>query len=252
MKAPLKSNIAFKGIQEIRKIIPPESTVSSFLFYDGQIETSLASTNRKVVAHTNRYAIYEFWMHLLTDRHSLAAAAAHLFPIIDDTQFYLLQEDWNTYKDPLMRSALFFILNRASDSGRVSQGTLRRDNFNPASFALLQRYNIENLYPIYDQEDDFIKNVQHARPTDFLLLPVGQYSLNLFEHGKAKAVDATSVHHRKLAAAVNEMDRKVILLYKKHPALFALYDNYNIQMVDGRGQPASTRDECEEMIIVNF
>jgi hypothetical protein len=252
MRVPLKSNIAFKSAHELKKLIPASSTVSSFFLYDGQLESSLAATNRQVVAHTNRYAIYEFWMHLLSDRHVLADAAAHLFPTIDDTQYYLLQEDWTTYKDPLMRAALFFILNRSSEAGLVSCGELRRENFNPAAFALLKSYEISNLYPKYDKDENVLSTIAQVPPSDYLLLPVGKYNLNLFDYGKGRGPEITHIHHRKLYQMVNEMERKVILLYKKHPTLFTIYNNYNIRMIDTHGRLTSDKEACEEMIIANF
>jgi len=252
MKAPLKSNIAFRSIAEVKRLIPAESSVNSFLFYSGEIETSLADTGRKVMAHTNRYAIYEFWMHLLTDRHSLASAAAHIYPTIDATQYYFLQEDWNTYKDPKLRAALFFIMNRSSSTGLVSSGELCRENFNPASFALLKRFDVENLYPVFDKKEDLVQNIINAQPAEYTLVPVGKYDFNLFDYGKSRGADITPVHHRNLAKFVNEAEQKIVLLYKKHPGLFTLYKGHNIQMVDPHGRLTDDTEKCEEVIIANF
>ena len=252
MKAPLKSSVSFKSLSQLKKIIPVGSTVNSFLLYSGDVEYSLASTGRKVKAHTNRYAIYEFWMHLLADRHSLAKAAAHVYPTIDDAQFYFLQEDMNTYKDPQLRAALFFIMNRSSTTGLVSCGHLSRDNFNPAAFALLKRFDPENIYPIFDKEEDLMENIRNASEADYNVLPVGKYSFNLFEYGKARALDTTPIQHRDLAALVKQSNKKFALLYKSHPALFKLYGDYNIKMVDAYGRSTDERKKCEEMIIANF
>ena len=252
MKAPLKSNTSFRSIAEVKRLIPAESSVNSFLFYSGEVETSLCSTGRKVMAHTNRYAIYEFWMHLLADRHSLARAAAHIYPTIDDSQFYFLQEDWNTYKDPKLRAALFFIMNRSSSTGLVTCGELCRENFNPASFTLLKRFDIENLYPVFNREENLVQNIRDADPADYTLLPVGKYNFNLFDYGKSRGADVTPVHHRDLAQFVYESKQKIVLLYKKHPALFTLYANHNIQMVDAYGRLTGDMEKCEEVIIANF
>jgi len=252
VKTPLKSNVSFRSVTTVKKLIPTNSKVNSFLFYSGEVEASLAATGRQMMAHTNRYAIYEFWMHLLADRHALARAAAHVHPTIDDAQFYFLQEDWTNYKDAKLRAALFFIMNRSSSTGLVSCGELSRDNFNPAAFALLKRFDVENLYPVYDKDDDLIQNIKDASDTEYTLLPVGNYSFNLFEYGKSRAADVTPVHHRDLAEFVGQSDQKVVLMYKNHPALFDLYKEHNIQMVDAYGRPTDDRGRCEEMTIANF
>ena len=46
--------------------------------------------------------------------------------------------------------------------------------------------------------------------------------------------------------------QKIVLLYKKHPALFTLYANHNIQMVDAYGRLTGDMEKCEEVIIANF
>lgn len=252
MKAPLKSSEAFKSLTELKKILPVGSKIRSFLLYSGQVEASLAGTGRVMIAHTNRYAIYEFWMHLLSNRHSLAQVAEKLYPSIDDMQFYLLQEDLNTYKHSELRAALFFIMNMSSTTGLVSCGHLSRDNFNPASFALLKRFDPENIFPMYDKDDDLIKNISEASTADYTLVPVGKYSFNLFEYGKSRGIDMTYVNHKELAKVVNNSDEKIVLLYKNHPNLFNVYGAQNIKMVDAYGRPTNEKQKCEELIIANF
>ena len=92
MKSPLQSKIDFKSIGELKKIIPPESTISSFFLYSGDVELALASGNRTVIAHTNKLAVYEFWAALSHDPKVVYDAAKHVFPTITDPEFYLLQE----------------------------------------------------------------------------------------------------------------------------------------------------------------
>ncbi len=65
-------------------------------------------------------------------------------------------------------------------------------------------------------------------------------------------VDAKEIHYNALNQALKNIDKKCILLYKSHPALFKMYAGFNITMVDKYGRLASTKDACEELIIANF
>jgi len=252
MKSPLKSNIQFKSIGELKKIIKPDSTVSSFFLYSGDVEIALASVGRTIVAHTNKYAVYEFWAILMKDANTLHAAINHMYPTIGDYEFYLLQETWTNHKNPILRSVLFFILNRCSDSGMASCGKMDRSNFNPLALSYLRNFELDNFYPFLDKDDDPLSAIDTAKETDYILLPVGKYSLNLFEYGKSKGPDTTVINHRALHEKLKTVDKKWILLYKKHTALFNLYGEYNIKMIDKYGRPTDNKDRCEEIIIANF
>jgi hypothetical protein len=252
MKSPLKSNIQFKSIGELKKIIRPGSTVSSFFLYSGDVEIALASVNRTVVAHTNKYAVYEFWATLMKGASTLYEAVNYIYPTISGPEFYLLQENWTGYKDSVIRSVLFFILNRCSDSGMVSCGKIDRNNFNPIALSYLRNFELDNFYPFLDKSDEPLSAIDTAKETDYILLPVGKYSLNLFEYGKSKGPDTTTINHRALHKKLKTVDKKWILLYKKHGALFSLYSEYNIKMIDKYGRLTGNKDKCEEIIIANF
>ncbi len=252
MRVPLKSNVTYKATYELKNLIPKGKTVSSFFLYDGHLEASLARAERSVVAHTNRPSVYEFWFHLLKDPQTLAYTAEGILPAIANTYFPVLQESWTQYDDPALRSAFFFILNRCSDDGRISFGIPHKSRLNPAAFALLKAFEIETLYPTYDRESDVIETIRNVKDSDYVLLPAGRYSLNLFEHGKIRTPESTPIHHRRLHQVVEDIGRPTIVLYKKHPALFKLYKDYNIHMIDAYGRPTSATERCEEMIIANF
>ena len=62
MLSPLKENITnFKSTHVIKELIPTGAVVDSYLLFSGEIELNLAQSDRFVVAHTNKYVIYEFW-----------------------------------------------------------------------------------------------------------------------------------------------------------------------------------------------
>ena len=252
MKSPLKSKIDFKSIGELKRIIPPKSTISSFFLYSGDVELALASSDRTVIAHTNKYAVYEFWASLLKEPKVIYEAAKHVFPTITDPEFYLLQENWVKQRSGTARSALFFILNRCSESGIASCGKINKDNFNPIALSYLKSFKSDNFYPYLDKCEDPTEAFQSAKRTDYILLPVGAYSFNLFEHGKNRGPDTTLIDHRSIHEGLKNIDKKWLILYKKHNALFKLYEDHNIMMIDKYGRKTNNKDTCEELIIANF
>ena len=80
MKSPLYENFTnFRSLKTLKKLIPPHSTVNSFLFFDGKQELGLAEDRRHIIAHTIKYPVYEFWRCVLEDPHRIAAIAETLF-----------------------------------------------------------------------------------------------------------------------------------------------------------------------------
>ena len=252
MKSPLKSKIDFKSIGELKKIIPPESTISSFFLYSGDVELALASGNRTVIAHTNKLAVYEFWAALSHDPKVVYDAAKHVFPTITDPEFYLLQESWVKQKSDTARAALFFILNRCSELGVASCGKIDKSNFNSLALSHLKRFKADNFYPYLDKFEDPTDAFQSAKRTNYILLPVGGYSFNLFEYGKNRGPDTALIDHRAIYKKVKKIDKRWLILYKKHNILFDMYKDYNIMMVDKYGRRTNSKDFCEELIIANF
>ena len=253
MKSPIKENINnFKCLSAVKKLIPRESVVHSFLFFDGKIELSLASDKRFMIAHTNKHAVYEFWRCALVDPVKIATMADFLFPIEDENIFHLLQENWPTYYDPYVRSALFFLLNRCSDTGAISKGKLDLRHYTPRAVGTLKRFNPDNFHIHLDTTETFIEGVKHARDSDYLLLPIGKFSYNFFEHGKSRGFEMTPVDHQQVAGALGEAPHRWVVLYKNHSEVMKLYGDYNITMVDKFGRPTMRPGECEDVVIANF
>lgn len=252
MRSPLKSNVQYKSIGELKKLIPPKSTVSSFFLYSGDVELALAAGNRTIVAHTNKYAVYEFWASLVEDPKRIYMASKELFPGLSMPELYILQEGWVNQKSRTTRSAFFFILNRCSDSGIVSCGKIDRTNFNPLTLSYLKNFKAANFYPFLDKCEDPIEALQTAKRADYILLPAGTYNFNLFDQGKSRGPDTALVNHKKLHETLKNTDKRWILLYKNHPTLFKMYKDYNIIMIDKYGRKVNSSTNCMELIIANF
>ena len=252
MKSPLKSNIHFNCLSELKKIINPKSKISTFFLRDGTIETSLADYGHMIVSHTNKVPFFELWSAILQDPINLAQGVELVHPYMDDEQFIVFQESWHMNQNLRSRNVLFFILLMCSDSGYASIGKMLKDNLNFNTINKLKRFKIDNFFPYFDECENTLDALETAKKTDYILLPVGNHSLNLFEQGKNKGPEMYTFNHKEIHARVKDLDKKCILLYKNHPALFNLYKSFNIRMVDKYGRVADNKESCEDLIITNF
>jgi|TARA_Y100000034_G_scaffold106684_1_gene135570 site-specific DNA-adenine methylase len=253
MKSPIKESVNnFKCLPVLRDLIPPRSVVNSFLFFDGNIEFSLADSNRFVIGHTTQYVIYEFWDCVIKDPERVGKMSNFLFSEIESNMFHIFQETWPKHKDPYLRSAIFFLLNRCSENGTISSGKFVPRNYNPLSVAKLNKFKINNFHLVWDGSEDFLEGINNAPKADFTLLPVGKFSYNFFEHGKNRGFEMTSIDHKKLFKTLTQKKDKWVVIYKSHSHLYKLYKDYNITLVNKYGKIITDKSSCEEVVIANF
>jgi hypothetical protein len=150
------------------------------------------------------------------------------------------------------RNVLFYILLMCSDSGYASIGKMNKEMLTPTLISKLKNYKVNNFFPSFDDCKYQLESLPTAKETDYVLLPIGDYSLNLFEKGKNKGPEMYTFNHKEIHARVKDLDKKCILLYKNHSALFNLYKSFNIKMVDKYGRVSDNKESCEDLIITNF
>jgi len=255
MKSPIKDSLNDfnKSLLILKSMIPKGKIIDSFLFFSGELEFNLSESERFVIGHTCKYVIHEFWYCAMTDPERIAEISNSMYPFKDEKMFYIFQENWPRYSDHFMRSALFFILNRCSATGWPSFGKFEDRNFNPIALSNLKRFRPKNFYLCHDKTDDLIKAIDQATTkSDYILAPVGKFSYNLFEQGKSKGYEMTSINHKELAAYLDGVEKKWIVLYKNHLQLFKMYQKYNIVMIDKYGKTTEDKAKCEDLIIANF
>lgn len=254
IKTPLKNTVLQnKSLEKILEIIPPGSVVDSYLFFSGHLELSLAQYDRFVCAHTNKYAVYEFW-------HTLAHEPKRMYEMItserfkfDEKMFEILQEKWVEYKDPVVRSALFFMLNQMSDTGNISHGKLINKPYDPVALADLRAYkNLNNMHVILDKQQNFLDSLLEQTNSDYTIIPVGNFSYNFFEQGKNESYDTVKVNHRELKKVLLNSNRKIILIYNFDKRVMQLYNGFKFYTISKYGQPTNDQKSAKELIIANF
>tara|TARA_Y100000034_G_scaffold23480_1_gene27138 strand:- start:552 stop:1316 length:765 start_codon:yes stop_codon:yes gene_type:complete len=254
MKSPIKENInRFKSLAVLKELIPKGSVIDSYFLFSGELEFKLAEAERFVIGHTNKYVVYEFWKCALEDPVKIEAMARYLYPIGTSEAFHTFQAQWHTYKDEYARSALFFLLNRCSESGWISAGRFNDENLNPIAFSYLKKFSPKNFFLTFDDSPTLIETLPQGSPqSDYRLFPIGQFNYNLLEYGRNTGLEMTRVYHKRFREALEEVKDKWIVLYKYHPQAHTLYKDCNIRMIDKYGRETQEKEQCEEMIIANF
>ncbi len=251
MKSPLKDAHEFKSLAVLKELFPEKSIVDSYYLQSGQIEVGLAAADRLVVAHTSKYPVYEFWWTVKQGAPRIAAMAQSVFNQLEEEMFPVLQENWHSYKDPIYRSALFFILNRCSEKGLASAGRIDKAGFNPICLSRLRKFQTDNLYVLLDKTPG-ISDKNQTIQSDFKLFVAGKFGYNLLDESYASGHDQTYVNHHELFKRLNTVDGQWVVLYKKHPAIIEKFGGYNITMVNKYGRRTDKLDMCEDILIANF
>jgi hypothetical protein len=153
-----------------------------------------------------------------------------------------------------LRSALFFLLNRCSETGLVSSGNLDQTNFTPLavreikSFRSPETFSLEYIKQPVAELSTLIKD---NRAVDYIYVPAGTFTYNLFEDGKNYGPEQTRINNRELKKLL-KTDSKFILHYNSHKALKNFYKDYNTTMIDEFGKITDDFQDSQEIIVTNF
>jgi len=216
----------------------------------------LAGTERFVSAYTNNPVVYEFWSSVRRNPHLVKDIAdSDQFRLLGNKQmFALLQENWRTYRDPYVRSALFYLLSHTSDSGLPSSGEFRPKKFGPRHWRPLEQFEDPRFHITHFPEKDVVKYALSQSTGDYMLYTLGRFAYNTLNERFYGGPEETPIDHLSFHRQIVETHRgrPFILLYKKHPQVLKLYSQFNITMVDRFGAVALDPDNCEDIIVSNF
>ena len=255
MRTPIKdtrSNTA--AVSYLESIIEPGSSVDCYNIFAGSVEVELSS-QRDVTCYTNSYVVYEFWRCVTEEPHKIFEILTCSDFDFDAPEYYnILQERWFTYKNPFLRSAFFFMLNRCSDTGLISSGELDQTNYTPLAITELKNFRTPDTFSI-----QFIKSpgeeltdiIDTNTESQFIYIPVGNFSYNLFEDGKSYGPEQTRINNRKLKNILKS-NNKVALHYNAHKALPNFFKDYNVTLIDKYGKIQNDIQNSQEVIVANF
>ena len=214
----------------------------------------MAQAERFVLAHTDRYVVYEFWSCAINDPETIYdLAASESFENLKNQKiFHILQENWPRYKDPYVRSALFFMLNRLSDTGLISSGNFNESGINPVCLSYLKNFKVENFHLQYTKDLELCSTISSCADCDYLLIPAPRFSHNLIKGSEIFGRESSKVNHKELFETLKGVNTKFVVMYSPHSMIYELYKDYNIAMIDRYGSPTNKKQNCEDIIVTNF
>jgi hypothetical protein len=226
--------------------------VHCYPFLTGDAELELLHGGRFVVGHTSKYVVYEFWRCLMTSPSRVAAVVEHFAPLEEARIFYMMQRKWPEYKDPFMRSGLFYLLNYHSSSGLISSGKFVKRPLSPTALMRLKNFNPPNFHVEFEQDEDFENIMSKVENDHYVLMNLGKYHFDILEGGISTGYEEARISHKKAKAFFKNTDRKCILVYHYHPRLLREYKGSNITLVNHNAQIVTDTSKCREVIIANF
>ncbi len=240
-------------VNEITKFVKRDATISTYVFYTGVLELRLAEYDHPITAHTTNPFVYEFWQHAVEDPEQLYGIVTHpKFKFDGPGSFERMQRLW-PHREGALRAALFYTLNRCSDSGYVSSGALEPAGFNAHAHSRLRTVSFpENFELILDDNLKVMEQLEGPSESEYTLAHLGHFSHNFFEYGRLRGPEETPVDHRRIKDFLQRTERKCIMIYKYHPELCSFYGQFNLRCVDQHGHPADPTSEYEEAIVTNF
>ena len=250
MKSPIKdTRFPNKFIGELKRAIPKGSQINACGLFSAAPELSFSLADRRVSAFTDKPVIYQFW-------HCLFENKQRLYNILTDSSFRfngtldynLLQKTLPSYEDAYIRSSLFFMLNRCSNTGQISCGEFSPRSYTEKALHNLRAFRRPELFNIFLYKEKH----QDMLECDYLLFHSLSFSYNLTHLGTVESYDNYSFHNKKLKAFLTSANNKVILVYNRHPALFRFYEGQNLTMIDKYGKATDDREQHEELIVTNF
>ena len=253
-KSPIKDPNNFVSGPALKEIIPKEKKINSFLLFSGEVEFTLYSAGYDIQLNTNRFVTYEFWHCARNDSYNIAEQAMSIHKRTHPQSIYHYQETWPQYRDPYLRSALFYLLNRYSPTGTISYGDVNRDNLSLLSVETLKRFseNSKDLKLGYYREDSFMDGFDKVDKDDLILLPVGKYSYGRLGRQSIEGHETYHVDHKKLKEKLIDVGNDFVLVYKKHPRLLHQFAEFNMTFINKYGQITGNPELAEEVIISNL
>jgi len=214
------------------------------------MEFNLSEDDRFVLSSTDKYVVYEFWNCAIQDPKRIADIASYLFPCLSEQTFDILQKGWAHYKDPYVRSAFFFLLNRCSSLGMITHGEFDTKNYNPFAMSDLRQFAPKNFHLFNTLNTKLEEIIGNTKDSTHILIHPGKFSFNFFQHGSTETLEETKFNHSRLLDSLYTTDKKVVAIYDFHPRLKTYKNKFDLLYLDGSGRETD-ENNAKEVILHN-
>jgi len=238
----------------IKELVPEGSIIDSYLLYNAKMELFLASDKRFVVANTSNKHMFILWQCLTQDPKKIyEIVSSDVFKFANNEGTHAaLQEMWHEQSDPYLLSAMFFLLNRCSESGLASSGEIDLEKLSPAAIQKIKGFTAPESFYVNYIKEDFIEHIKTVSKSDYVLIPAGEFDYGLFKHGRSVAPEQTPVKHRDLVRLCGDTNKKVILTYNYNQKVVAAYRGHRTILIDKYGKKTIQPERAKEILIANF
>ena len=165
----------------------------------------------------------------------------------------ILQEKWIEFKDPVIRSCLFYMLNQSSNTGLITTGVLENKELDRLSLSDIKSFkNKDTFNVLFDTQVEFTEAIVPELSGDYIFASIGNFSYNFFQDGKSKSFDTTHIDHQKLKDALVKSNKKFVLVYHYDKRVPKFYKKFNHTLVDKYGRQVNNPEQAKEIVIANF
>lgn len=238
-----------KAASLILSHIPKNITgVHSIFLTGGSIELLLSSKNINVRAFTHNKELLTFWACASWDSLKVAKIAQQFRDLLsEEAVFYNIQERRNESKDPFVRAALFFALNRSTKNGHTSSGKFEPDcpRFNDKSLYDLANSNFKNL--IVNHTEDYISEIDENGDVFLFCCPYEKYSSR--QHSMTPApMEKRKIDHLKLREKL--INRKNwLLLYELNDEVLDAYAGFDYKLYTDSFRKVNKSNKANQILI---
>ena len=252
--SPLKSPHSFVCAEYLKRLISAETPIKAFLPFSGEVELSLLGEGRDLAIHTNNYVIYEFWSCFKTDPFRIADQAESLHARTTAGMIKTYQQEWPAFRDPYLRSAIFFLLNRYSEKGTLSCGIASLSNYTPMCLNRLRRCDesVTKINITYHKSEDYLEGIESCPNDGVALLMVGKFQGGPLGRQLDMGYETYPLNHRNLKKRITATGKKFILTYKAHRGIPILYREYKTIYINKFGKETRNIDLAEDMVVTNL
>lgn len=244
MRSPIKNlKNQTNSFSAITKLVPKGTIIDYYPIYSGDLPIKLSEVDRFVIAHTPNYVVYEFWKYAMQDPERISKIAESFYPSLNESTFDILKKNWYSYKDPFVRSALFFLLNRCSNLGMITHGELDMKNYNAFALRDLKSLKVENMHVNFLKDNRVEKLGENVA-----VVNAGKYRVSFLENEQILGEEETEIKHQQLLKKMSTS--KSIIIFKSHRALLTT-KGYEKVMLDQYGRETSNFTHAKEVILYN-
>jgi hypothetical protein len=164
------------------------------------------------------------------------------------------QQEWPAFRDPYLRSAIFFLLNRYSEKGTLSYGNTNLNNYTPVCLSSLRRCDesVTKINITYHKSEDYLEGIAEMPNEDVAVLMVGDFQGGPLGRQLNLGYETYSLNHRRLKQRITSTGKNFILLYKAHQGIPTFYRDHNVVYLNKFGKLTKNIEMAEEMIVTNL